>query len=360
MPIPASGPIFLGHEIKDGNYPNSSISNYTRNTTASESRLVTATGDTTNPNPYGGLAVGINDNDIRRLAGPSFVNSGTTVSFLDFRGKDSVKTISYEPTSIVYLYNINLRQYGIDNGWDQYSTLKVKFNQNVYILSTNRANPAISVRGSFPKGVMLDIGGKVIGKGGRGSSNNSGGHFLGATDGGHAIEVKIDMVGDFQPKLALCVRAGAVIGGGGGGGGYGGLGWDYHFGYGGPQGGGTGGGGAGFGEPGQYASVQRAHIGDSAAGGLDTPGAGAGAGNGGGYGGDAWGGAGGAGGALGEDGGVGQQTWYGRYSQAGGSISNPGAFLGGAGMAGGGIAGLAYVEGSSESFASSIDTTYWN
>ena len=360
MPIPASGPIFLGHEIKDGNYPNSSISNYTRNTTASESRLVTATGDTTNPNPYGGLSVGINDDDIRRLAGPSFVNSGTTLSFLDFRGKDSVKSISYEPASIVYLYNLNLRQYGIDNGWDQYSTLKVKFNQNVYILSTDPGTPAISVRGSFPKGVMLDIAGKVIGKGGRGSSNNSAGYWLKATDGGHAIEVRIDKYGGIQQKLALCVRDGAVIGGGGGGGGYGGMGWDYHFGYGGPQGGGTGGGGAGFGEQGIYALCSRGHIGDSAPGGLETAGGGSGAGTGGGYGGDAWGGGGGAGGELGEDGGVGQQTWFGRYSQAGGSISNPGAFLGGAGQAGGGIAGLAHVEGSSESFAPSRDTTYWN
>jgi hypothetical protein len=289
MPIPASGPIFLGHEIKDANYPNSSISNYTRNTTASESRLVTATGDTTNPNPYGGLSVGINDDDIRRLAGPSFVNSGTTLSFLDFRGKDSVKTISYAPTAITYLYNINLRQYGIDNGWDQYSTLKVKFNQNVYILSTDPGTPAISVRGSFPKGVMLDIAGKVIGKGGRGSSNNSAGYWLKATQGGHAIEVRIDKYGGIQQKLALCVRDGAVIGGGGGGGGYGGMGWDYHYGYGGPQGGGTGGGGAGFGTKGDYGYCQRAHIGDAYDGGLDYAGYGSGDGTGGGYGGDAWG-----------------------------------------------------------------------
>lgn len=143
-------------------------------------------------------------------------------------------------------YNLNLRTWAFNNGWDGYQTAVITIAPNVYIYSTTTSLPALTVETGWPNGISIINNGYIVGKGGDGGSGpnlaqaSAGGGGNPGGNGGTALEIFIN---------CTITNNGTIGGGGGGGGSQGGpqlAGGTWYYTYGGAG----GGGGAGFGSGG--------------------------------------------------------------------------------------------------------------
>jgi len=251
------------------------------------------------------------------------VSSGAIRLAADGYGKSSVFkfTIASNQT------NTNLRTLAINAGWDQASNVEATVGSSVYIYSTSTGTPALTIDGSWPKGVTLINNGYIMGMGGAGGAapGGSGG------GGGPAISLGVSFSLTNNSYIGGGGGGGAAGnnssgGAAGGGGGAGGANGGFASNYGGP--GGTAGGAGGG--PGSSGNNGAGNNGSGGGGGRIMPGSG-GSANGGG------GGAGGGGGrsGLGVNGGAG-----GGAGNAGTGVGTPaGGGGGGWGAVGGTVAG---------------------
>jgi hypothetical protein len=149
----------------------------------------------------------LNQTSFRELAE---VPSGE-ISLSDFYGKANEFALVFSSNQT----NINVATAATAAGWNGSSKLVVTINSGVYVSSTNTANAALIVSGTFPRGVEVTNNGVIVGMGGAGGAgggSRSAGSAGGA--GGAALSVSASTV---------FTNNGSLIGGGGGGGGGGGA-----------------------------------------------------------------------------------------------------------------------------------------
>jgi hypothetical protein len=97
----------------------------------------------------------------------------------------------------------NLRTIAVNAGWDQKAEVHITLNSGKYITSNNRATAALTINGTWPRGVKFICNGNVLGKGG-GTTGTTG------QAGGVAINV--------GSNVTIDCRTGYIGGGGGQGG----------------------------------------------------------------------------------------------------------------------------------------------
>lgn len=201
-------------------------------------------------------------NEYYALAG--YVPSGQNVpgsgaiSFNDLRGKSRVVTITTPADTD--LYNVNLRQFLIDSGWDQSSVATYTISSTTRILSNDPAIAALTITGTYPNGLTVINNGKIIGRGGKGGINRGGFNSGGGPGGAGGAAIKVT-----STNCVINNANGTIAGGGGGGGAAGSPSPDASY----WVESGGGGGGAGYGTGGDSGAY--AH---GAAGGESTGGAG--------------------------------------------------------------------------------------
>ena len=90
------------------------------------------------------------------------IASGAIRLAADGYGKSSVFkfTVSSNQT------NTNLRTLAVNAGWDQSSAVEATIGSGVYVYSNSTATPALTVDGTWPKGVSLINNGYIVGMGG--------------------------------------------------------------------------------------------------------------------------------------------------------------------------------------------------
>lgn len=202
----------------------------------------------------------INDTNVRYLAGIPNSASGSQINMNKLSGAGYF-TKSSAGTAL------NVRSDCVANGWNQTGPVWYIINGTVY--SNSAGTASITISGSFPNGLILQINSGVIvtGFGGTGGAGvlGSSAPNVGLT-GGVAIAVSGYTGG------TLYIKNDGTIAGGGGGGASGGGGMYAYF-YGGDYyAGGSGGGGSGFGPAGAPVSGQTAFKGSD--GGIASGGAG--------------------------------------------------------------------------------------
>lgn len=227
----------------------------------------------------GSNPIGINE----YYAGAGYVASGISgiplngqISFNDLRSKSNTKIVT-APSSTI-LYNVDVYQALVDNGWDRNVPAVYTIPDTTYITSTTTASAALRIAGTYPNGITIVNNGYILGRGGDGGGSGGGGGAPGGTAIYTATTVTINNTG--------------TIAGGGGGGGAGQTGDNYSS--------GGGGGGAPFGanggssyySGGSSSTISTAGIADMTMSNLPY----------GGYGIDRWGCAGGNGGGWGQAG----------------------------------------------------------
>jgi hypothetical protein len=261
------------------------------------------------------------------------VPSGAIRLAADGYGKSSV----FKTTISTSQLNLNLRTYVVNAGWDQASAVEVTVDSNIYIWSDSVSTPALTINGSWPKGITVINNGFIMGRGGFGGSA-----FAGAAQaGGPAVSLGVN----------VSFTNNSFIGGGGGGGGAGRSNAGGAGGGGGGAGGGTGGnyrsgsiagGGAGgaIGQVGGNGGSGGNNNFGGGGGGRIMPGTGGGANTGGGAGGGGGNGFGTASGGPGGSAGNNGSNWQGsgQNPQAGGGGGGWGA-SGGSGSGSGGQGG---------------------
>jgi hypothetical protein len=192
------------------------------------------------------------DAAVRTLAG---VPSGPVTMPGNFYGKSNVFKFNISSDQI----NVNLRTLAVNAGWDQASSVEATITSGVFIYSNSTSSAALTVSGSFPKGVELINNGTIVGRGGRGgngqNNTNSG---IGGGAGGLALSV----------STPISIRNNGNVAGGGGGGQGASIVILFQPG----QGGSGGGGGAGGSEGGTAFSIAGGQNGSG--GSLTSPGAG--------------------------------------------------------------------------------------
>jgi hypothetical protein len=183
--------------------------------------------------------VTMNDTNMRYLAGIPQSASGSAISMSALAGAAYIVTSGANSP-------INVRTAAVAAGWNGTGPVWFIINANTYSSSTG--TPAITISGSFPGGLILDIqsGVTVSGRGGNGGTGVAGSAGNPGGVGGVAIAISSYTGGTLYIR-----NAGTITGGGGGGGAGGGGGYlAYYSGYT-PiyanYAGGTGGGGAAFG-----------------------------------------------------------------------------------------------------------------
>lgn len=274
--------------------------------------------------------IGLGQASVRTLYG---IGSGPIRLAADGYGKSSV----FKTTISTSQLNLNLRTYVVNAGWDQASAVEVTVNSSVYIWADSVSTPALTINGSWPKGVTVINNGFIMGRGGFGGSA-----FAGAAQaGGPAISLGTN----------VSFTNNGYIGGGGGGGGAGRQNSAGAGGGGGGAGGGnggnqrymnTGGGGTGgaIGQVGGNGGSSGNNNFGGGGGGRIMPGTGGGANTGGGAGGGGGNGFGTASGGPGGSAGNNGSNWQGsgQNPQAGGGGGGWGA-SGGSGSGSGGQGG---------------------
>jgi hypothetical protein len=127
------------------------------------------------------------------------------ISMSDGYGKSNVFKFNISSDQI----NVNLRTLAVNAGWDQASSVEATINNGVFIYSNSTGSAALTVSGSFPKGIELINNGTIVGRGGRGgngqNNTNSG---AGGGAGGLALSV----------STPISIRNNGNVAGGGGGG----------------------------------------------------------------------------------------------------------------------------------------------
>lgn len=264
--------------------------------------------------------ISLGQSSVRTLYG---IASGAIRLAADGYGKSNIFkfTISSNQT------NTNLRTLAVNAGWNQDSAVEATVGSGVYIYSTSTGTAALTIDGSWPRGITLINNGYIMGMGGAGGAapGGSGG------GGGPAMSLGVSFSLTNNSYIGGGGGGGAAGnnssgGAAGGGGGAGGANGGFATNYGAPGGtaGGTGGG------PGSSGNNGAGNNGSGGGGGRIMPGSGGSANSGGG-------GAGGGGGrsGLGVNGGAG-----GGAGNAGGSVGTPaGGGGGGWGAVGGTVAG---------------------
>lgn len=197
-------------------------------------------------------ALSINDSLVREMfvgyttnQNTTLLQSGTTITYGDGHGKESPFRIAITSNT----NDVNVRNYAIAQGWDQSKWVILTVNSGVVVstASAGASSYAMTISGSFPKGLTIINNGTIVGRGGAGgtgggSPNTTVATLTGVTGGAGARGMLVE-------TGCVVINNGMIAGGGGGGGG--GLGvtgiastyrvW---------AGGGGGGGGAGFGSAG--------------------------------------------------------------------------------------------------------------
>jgi hypothetical protein len=137
---------------------------------------------------------------------------------------------------------MNLRNYAIQNGWDQKSLFRFTIPDSRSIDSENINTPALTIDGDWPAGLELVVEGGIGGKGGKGANGSRTAFFTLGESGGTAVYFAPNFT---SPYMNITIRRRGWIGGGGGGGSsVGGAAWSNLH----PGGVGAAGGGGGAGE----------------------------------------------------------------------------------------------------------------
>lgn len=145
-----------------------------------------------------GTRIALNDTPVRTL----FVKPTGTISLSDGYGK----SYDFIPAPITAdVQNLNLRTWALSQGWDGTRRVIVTINSGVTIGSNNTSSAALTIDGTWPRGVKLINNGLIIGCGGKGGNNDTNG-----SPGGTALLVSTAT--DIENTFG-------TIGGGGGGGG---------------------------------------------------------------------------------------------------------------------------------------------
>jgi hypothetical protein len=264
--------------------------------------------------------ISLGQSTVRELYG---VSSGAIRLAADGYGKASLFSFTISSNQV----NTNLRTLAVNAGWNQASAVQATVGSGVYIYSTSTGTPALTIDGSWPKGVTLVNNGYIMGMGGAGGAapGGSGG------GGGPAMSLGVSFSLTNNSYIGGGGGGGAAGnnssgGAAGGGGGAGGANGGFATNYGGP--GGTAGGAGGG--PGSSGNNGAGNNGSGGGGGRIMPGSGGSANSGGGQ-------AGGGGGrsGLGVNGGAG-----GGAGNAGTGVGTPaGGGGGGWGASGGSVAG---------------------
>lgn len=179
----------------------------------------------------------MDDTNIRYLAGIPQSLSGSQINLNKLSGAAYFTKTSAGTA-------INVRSDCVAAGWNQTGPVWYVINGNTYSGSTG--SPALTISGSFPGGIILQINSGVylVGKGGTGGNGQAGYYAAsptGATVGGVALAVSAYTGGTLYINN-LGIMSGGGGGGGGGRGGFYAAGYTYT-----PYTGGGGGGGAGVG-----------------------------------------------------------------------------------------------------------------
>lgn len=141
------------------------------------------------------------------------VPTSGTVKLSDFYGasKKFVLTLSSTTTNFDAVTALTAA------GWGGSSYFEIVVNSAVWVYSTNTANAALTVSGSFPYGFAVKNSGNIAGKGGRGGYYNSASDkSLNGLPGGPALVVNNSYL---TAPMSILNNSGAYIAGGGGGGG---------------------------------------------------------------------------------------------------------------------------------------------
>lgn len=142
------------------------------------------------------------DAAVRTLAG---VPSGPVTMPGNFYGKSNVFKFNISSDQI----NVNLRTLAVNAGWDQASSVEATITSGVFIYSNSTGSAALTVSGSFPKGIELINNGTIVGRGGRGGNGQNGTNSgIGGGAGGIALSV----------STPISIRNNGNVAGGGGGG----------------------------------------------------------------------------------------------------------------------------------------------
>lgn len=243
----------------------------------------------------GDTTIGLNDADARHLAGLD--TSGSTISLLDFYGKNYQFVITDPTGGGKVFYDVNLYQTAINAGWDRNAKLIFVIgdssksltpeNQPIFTSYFGSIATALYITGTagvtYPNGVEIINYGYIVGRGGNGGATPQASFTKGGT-GGNGQNALFT-------NIPVTIYNYGIIGGGGGGGGGGKTGDN--------QSAGGGAGGAAFGVTsyGAYYSgyVEPTVLFGGVAGPYPSPPYG-------GYGNDRWGWPGGNGGNLGDPG----------------------------------------------------------
>jgi len=165
--------------------------------------------------------LGLNDSVVRTLAVKT--TPGSTIGTADLRGK----TYAFRRNITANVANLNLRQYCVDNGWDQNLAVEITIDAGVYVYGTiaGDSTPALTIDGSWPNGVTLINKGYIVGRGGAGGAGAIGTSFTvgSATNGAGTAGGKGGRALLVTVACTINNTGGLIGGGGGGGGGSGGL-----------------------------------------------------------------------------------------------------------------------------------------
>lgn len=155
-------------------------------------------------------------------AGGGLVPTGTTGTYGAVPSSGEISIQKFYGTSSVFTFNLtsgsnlNLRTQAIAAGWGGTSPVVATIPAGNTIQSASTGTAALTINGSFPKGVTLINNGSITGRGGNGGNGQSvsGLTFIAGTvgsSGGLALSVSV--------AVSIDNTNGIVAGGGGGGGG---------------------------------------------------------------------------------------------------------------------------------------------
>ena len=165
------------------------------------------------------------------------------ISFSDFYGTRRVFTYSWNPSGTTINYgganriavavdDFNMLQSAVSAGWNGYSSLIWEINDNIMAYATSRARPAMQIDyidnnpagygPRWPRDIIIDNRGWIMGRGGNGSNGNGQGQ-----SGGGALYIR-GTTGSIQDNednsgnaggtgLVIIQNTKAILGGGGGG-----------------------------------------------------------------------------------------------------------------------------------------------
>lgn len=111
-------------------------------------------------------------------------------------------------------YDVSTKAF--DAGWNGDSLVTLTINTGVWLWSDNSSSAALTIFGQFPKGLIINNFGYIIGKGGNGGQYPKGNGGA----GGPAIMLD-EITGQAGDKITFNIHTGSFIAGGGGGGGAG-------------------------------------------------------------------------------------------------------------------------------------------